>query len=56
MKIRSQEETAMDHDHEFLSECCGASESSAFAGFCSQCKDHTVFTCECGAERLSRHD
>jgi len=45
------------HDeHEFLSLCCGAPEHSDAAGFCSQCRDHSIFECECGAERVSRHD
>ena len=50
------EEEAMDHDHEYLSDCCGAPESRTLAGFCQQCHNHAVFTCDCGESRLSRHD
>lgn len=45
----------MEHDHEFFSVCCGTPEMGSFHGFCSRCRDHCVFECECGAYRLSRN-
>ena len=50
------EEREMDHEHEYLSDCCGALESRTLAGFCRQCRNHSVFTCDCGESQLSRHD
>jgi hypothetical protein len=43
-----------NHDHEYLSECCGAPEG--LSGLCPQCRDHSCFSCECGMTRLSKHD
>ena len=52
----TNEDEAMDHEHEYLSDCCGAPESRTLAGFCRQCRNHAVFTCDCGESQLSRHD
>ena len=46
----------MEHEHEYLSDCCVALESRTLAGFCRQCRNHAVFTCGCGDSLLSRHD
>jgi len=54
--MSDREDQAVCEDHTFLSVCCGAPEASSSAGFCAQCRARTVFQCECGAERVSRHD
>ena len=39
-----------EHEHVWLSVCCGAPESEA-EGFCAYCHDATGFECECEEER-----
>ena len=39
-----------DHEHEFLSQCCGASFASEVPGMCARCHEWTGFECECGKE------
>ena len=46
----------LDHEHEFLSYCCGQPEMGAFPSLCSACHDHNGFECECGCWRMSRED
>lgn len=45
----------MEHEHEFLSLCCGAPEHASAASFCARCRDHNTFECVCGATRMDRH-
>ena len=37
-----------EHEHEYLSQCCGKAMHSDVEGMCAQCRDWTGFECECG--------
>lgn len=40
-----------EHEHEWLSVCCGAKEAESVEGMCGRCRDWTGFDCECGKWR-----
>ena len=39
-----------DHEHEFLSICCGRRWVEEVPGMCGQCHEWTGFECDCGKE------